>query len=244
MTTTPSIHADIAGQRVSRGDILRWEAKRLPKAAAKIGLTVPAGNLPDQRTAFTDAKLALGAAEIRRRLIRDIHLASSTSRIAAYCSSGRRSQSVCELHTTNTVGAAEFADWFSSTARPDYTRSMIAASPDHFLIDTAEDGRQEVIETTGGSPFANRFFIDFDDTTSLITPVDPIFPVSISGVARTAGGLAIGGVRHQFRDTPTGLHARLLVEFPRLTPAHLVHQHNWHLGCEFANWIETATSNR
>ena len=55
-----------------------------------------------------------------------------------------------------------------------------------------------------------------------------------------AAGLAIGGVRHEFRDEPGGFHARLCVEFPLLTVPHLLDQHRWHLACEFSNWIEAA----
>lgn len=119
---------------------------------------------------------------------------------------------------------------------------MIAANPDHFLIDTAADGRQEVIETTGDSPLATRFFVDYDDTSPLVTPRDPTFALEAAGVARTDHGLAIGGVRHEFRDEPNGFHARLCVEFPLLTAPHMIAEHRWHLACEFGNWIEAAFS--
>ena len=52
--------------------------------------------------------------------------------------------------------------------------------------------------------------------------------------------MAIGGVRHQFRDTPDGFLARLCVEFPRFTPRRVIAEHRWHLACEFSNWIEAA----
>lgn len=120
---------------------------------------------------------------------------------------------------------------------------MIAAHPDHFLIDTAADGRQEVVETTGGSPLATRFLVDYGDTSPLTTPSDPAFPVEAAGVARMDSGLAIGGVRHEFRDEPGGFHARLCVEFPALTAPHMIAQHRWHLACEFSNWIEFAFAN-
>lgn len=234
-----TVAAVIAGRAVSRAEVLAWEARRLPRAARKIGLAVPAGDLDRQRAAFTDSKLALGADEIRRRLARDIALAGVAGRATTRLSFGRRSTSVCDLHVTG-GNARAFVDWFTDDGRHDYARSMIAANPDHFLIDTAPDGRQEVIETTGGSPLAMQFFVDYDDTSPLVTPRDQAFPIEAAGVARTEGGLAIGGVRHEFRDVAGGFHARLCVEFPWLTAPYLIAQHRWHLACEFGNWIEAA----
>lgn len=206
----PTIHAVINGHAVSRGDVLHWEAKRLPKAAKKIGLPVPGGDLAD-----------------------------ATARTTARLSFGRRTTSICHLHVTGGT-VATFVDWFIGTDREDYARSMIAANPDHFLIDTAPDGRQEVIETTGGSPLATQFFVGYQDSSSLVTPRDPVFAAEVAGVARTGHGLAIGGVRHEFRDTAKGFDARLCVEFPLLTAPHMVAAHRWHLACEFSNWIEAA----
>jgi hypothetical protein len=77
-----------------------------------------------------------------------------------------------------------------------------------------------------------------------VTPRDHAFPVEASGVARTGGELAIGGVRHKFRDEADGFRARLCVEFPWLTAPYLIAQHRWHLACEFSNWIEAAFARR
>ncbi|WP_285031225.1 hypothetical protein [Mycolicibacterium sp. lyk4-40-TYG-92] len=240
---TLTIDAVIAGRAVSRDEVLAWEARRLPRAARKIGLAVPSGDLARQRTAFADTKLALGADDVRRRLARDVRASGVVARGLTALSFGRRATSVCDLHVTG-GNAGAFVDWFTDAGRDDYARSMIAANPDHFLIDTAPDGLQEVIEATGGSPLATQFFIDYDDTSPLVTPRDPAFPVEAAGVARTGAGLAIGGVRHEFRDEANGFHARLCIEFPWLTAPYLIAQHRWHLACEFSNWIEAAFARR
>lgn len=240
MTNEPTpIRVVLDGREIARDDVLAWEAKRLPKAAAKIGLPVPAGDLARQRLVFADSKLALSPEEIRRRLSRDIRLSGMGSRGMARLSGGRRSTSVCELHVTG-GSAAEFVRWFDDTAREDYTRSMVAANPDHFLIQTVPDGRQEVIETTGGNPLTNRFLIDYEDTSSLVTPRNTDFTVETAGAAFIEAGPVIGGVRHEFRDEPGGFHAHLCVEFPRTLPSHLLAQHRWHLACEFSNWVAFA----
>ncbi|MGI5170936.1 hypothetical protein ACQEU3_41950 [Spirillospora sp. CA-253888] len=233
------VSAVINGRRYPREAVLAWEAGRLPKAAAKIGLAVPSGSLERRRRAFAESKIALGAEEIGRRLRRDLRIGDAVSATTARLSRGGRAMSVCDLHVA-AGGAAEFVRWFTDTARPDYVHSMIAASPDHFLIQTAPDGTQEVVETTGGSPLATRFFVDYTDLSALASAPDSRFTAQAAGVAISAGGRTIGGVRHQFRDGPDGLHARLCVEFPRLVAPHMISQHRWHLAAEFSNWIEFA----
>lgn len=104
----------------------------------------------------------------------------------------------------------------------------------------ASAAQQEVIETTGGSPAPLRFLIGYEDTTSLTSPHDPDVPVESAGVARTPSGVALGGVRHQFRDTPLGFDARLVVEFPACMPRRMVLKHRQHLAIEFSHWIELA----
>lgn len=236
-----TIRAVIHGSEVRRSEVHAWEAKRLPKAARKIGLAVPSGDLAQQRDAFARAKVELGAEEVRRRLSRDIRLADTIASASTALSLGRRAHSICDLHVSGGQPlAADFVEWFMAIERPDYVESMVAGNPDHFLIDTAPDGSQEVIETTGGSPLATRFFVDYVDVSSLVTPRGPEFPLDLSGVARTSKGLVIGGVRHEFRDLPDGFHARLHVEFPLLTAPTMIAAHRWHLACEFSNWIEAA----
>ncbi|MGW5863248.1 hypothetical protein ACWFRJ_13890 [Streptomyces sp. NPDC055239] len=234
-----SIRAVLNGREVTRAAVLDWEAKRLPRAAAKIGLDVPTGELTQQRLTFADGKLSMSPEEIRRRLSRDLRLARAVTRATARLSRGRRATSMCDLHVTG-GSAAEFVQWFDDIEREDYTRSMVAANPDHFLIQTDLHGRQEVIETTGGSPMANRFFVDYEDTSSLVTPRDTGFAVQTAGVALTEAGLPIGGVRHQFNDEPGGFRARVCVEFPRAIAPRMLVAHRWHLACEFSNWIEFA----
>ncbi|MFB6553951.1 hypothetical protein [Streptomyces sp. NPDC056405] len=147
--------------------------------------------------------------------------------------------SVCELQVTG-GSAAGLVQWFEDTSRDDYTRSMTAAHPDHFLIQTLPDGRQEVIETTGGSPLPTRFLIDYTDLSTLTTPSDPAADAEATGVAISGKGLHIGGVRHEFRDVPGGFHARLCVEFPRTTLPRILSEHRRHLAIEFSNWVEFA----
>lgn len=238
-SASPTVHAIIGGRRFGRDQVLAWEAERLPAAASKIGLPVPSGDLARQRAEFADGKLALGADEIKHRLRRDLRVGDIVGNTTARISRGGRATSVCELQVTG-GSAARLVQWFEDTSRDDYTRSMTAAHPDHFLIQALPDGGQEVIETTGGSPLPARFIIDYTDLSTLTTTSDPDTDAEAAGVAVSGKGLNIGGVRHQFRDVPGGFHARLCVEFPRAILPRILSEHRRHLAIEWSNWVEFA----
>ncbi|MFH8628118.1 hypothetical protein ACH4A8_40590 [Streptomyces vietnamensis] len=236
---SPTVYAVIEGRRFARDRVLAWEAERLPAAASKIGLPVPAGELGGRRRAFAESKLALGAEEIKRRLARDLRAGAIAANASTWLSRGRRATSVCELHVVG-GSANDFVQWFDDTSRDDYADSMTAAHPEHFLIQALPDGRQEVIETTGGSHLATRFLVDYSDLSTLNTPRSPDADAEAAGVAVNGKGIHIGGVRHEFRDVPGGFHARLCVEFPRATSPRMLSEHRRHLAIEFSNWVEFA----
>lgn len=233
------IVAEIGGLQVERRRVLAWEDRRIDAAAKKLGVAAPEpGDIVTRREALLRTKLELGSDEIRTRLARDTRWADRLARIQARGSRHRR-RSVTDLRVS-AGSAAEFVAWFDSATNAVDPTAMLRACPDHFDFGFGTRG-QEVLETTGSSPLAALFFIDYADVSSLVTPPDPAFPHQIAGVARTWNGVAVGGVRHQFRDTATGFHARLTVEFPLPTLPAMVTGHRWHLACEFSNWIEAAT---
>jgi hypothetical protein len=240
----PTIHAITAyiGDRPStRAEVLAWEARRAAKVLGWLGAAVPVGDVETRRAAVVDAKLDLGRQEIERRLERQIRWSDRVTRAAARASKGRRRLSQIEL-TVPGAEAEQLPAWYERHARADDETAMLSACPDHLLFRPAADNRQEVIETTGGSPIASRFFFTMDEVDALLTPADPSFPVQIVGAARLADGTLIGGVRHQFRDDYDGLRARLTVEMPWAMGPYGPARHRWHLACEFSQWIEAAAA--
>lgn len=230
----------IAGKTVARDEVLSWENKRIDAAAKKVGVKAPTDrDVVARREAFLAQKLDLGSEEIMRRLRRDTRAADLIGRVQARIS-GRRRISRIEVDAPG-GSAAEFAEFFQTATATSDEPAMLRACPDHFLIRMGPGG-QEVLETNGGSPLAAFFVIDYDDVSSLVTTPDPAFPLQIAGVARASDGTAIGGVRHQIRDTATGFQARLTVEFPLPTLPTMVSGHRWHLACEFSNWVEATLS--
>lgn len=59
------------------------------------------------------------------------------------------------------AAAAEFVQWFMDTSCEDYTRSMTAAHPGHFLIQVLPDGKRHLLVDQDG------LFVDL-----LVTPAD------------------------------------------------------------------------
>jgi hypothetical protein len=237
------ITAVIGDRSVSRAEVLEWEGRRAAVIFKKLGMGAPPDDVAARRAVLVAKKLALGHAEIERRLARQMAMATRSSRLMSALSRGGRRLCVAELRCAE--GSAESMPAFYKAAMDSGEEGpLLAASPDHWLLRKRDDGIQQVIETTGGSPLASCIYLDENEVGSITTPADPSFPVQwvAFGRARLDGPPA-GALRHQFRDEPGGgFTARLTIEFPRVTPARFVNAHRWHLACEFSNWIEAANA--
>lgn len=232
--------SEIGGQPVTRLEVQAWEARRARKVLAKLGETAPTDADVDQlRDQLLAVKERIGPDGLQDRLDVRLRVSGLSMRVLAKASGTARS--CCSTTIRSPRGRAEdFAIWFNAQSAEAYSSSMLAACPDHYVIGEDPQGRQKVIETTGGSPLPTLFLIDYEDTSGLRTPADSRYPVQIAGVARDTSDTAIGGVRHQLRDLDDGFEAWLTVEFPGRTPSRLIRAHRWHLACEFGNWIEFA----
>lgn len=253
MSTQLPIAATIDGKVVPRSEVQKWETRRakavLKKFASRLGPRAIAEIAPDldfaatltadlnaQRAALLTLKCGLGHAGVYAMLRRDIVASERIARSAVAASRGRIVRSITQLAAPG-VSAEAFTEWFNNLVIVDDEVNMIDAMPDHYLLRGLPDGRQEVVETTGGSPFATRFVVDYTKSESLSTPAAPDYPMQIAGQALLDDGLVLGGVRHQFRDIGGTMEALLTIEFPGLTPPSMVAAHRWHLAVEFSNWI-------
>ena len=235
------IVAEIDGRRVPRGEVLAWEAERAEKVCTKLGIAAP-DDLAARRDALVARKLELGHEALLRMLARELRVSSFSGRAVSALSRGRRRLCVVEL--SGSRGSAEAMPGFYKRAmRSGDEATLLAASPDHFLLYEGEDGVQRVVETVGGAPLASRIFLDESDVGSVTTGADPDFPVQWLAAGRAGIEAPVSGVlRHQFRDEADGFRARLTIEFPALVPLRLIRGHEWHLACEFSNWIEAANA--
>jgi hypothetical protein len=253
MAHSPTITAIIDGKIVTRPEVRHWESRRAtavlkkfnrrlgPRALTELlpGTTLAsllAADLDAQRAALVTLKTGLGHAGIYAMLRHELAASDRTARLAAAASRGRTSYSVTRL-TAPGYSAADFASWFYDLVVTNAEVDMIDACPDHYLLRGLADGRQEVIETTGGSPTATRFLVDYVKVDTVSVPVDPAYPIQIAGSAVLDDGFVLGGIRHQFRDRDGIMEALLTVEFPGMFPGTLIAAHRWHLATEFSNWI-------
>ncbi|MGW4368870.1 hypothetical protein ACWEKT_24810 [Nocardia takedensis] len=256
MGESVAIRTFLAGGEVPRDQVRAWEKRRsevvLTKLAARLGSRAfaelaPGTRLEDllvapldtRRSALTSIKTRLGHAGVYAVLKRDLEISERMARAGVALSRGRAKHSVARLEVPG-YSAERFAAWFADLTAANAETDMVDACPDHYLLRGLPDGRQEVVETTGGSPLAARFLVDYTGAEALAIPVDPRFPHQIAGRALLDDGLVIGGVRHQFRDRGTTMEALLTVRFPASLPARMIHQHRWHLAVEFGNWIIAA----
>ncbi|GEM30966.1 hypothetical protein NN3_19730 [Nocardia neocaledoniensis NBRC 108232] len=244
----------IEGDLVEQGRVVEWERRRLSVAAARLRrdyagvlvgeldsllarLEVAVDDIPAARSSLARARVLIGPEGLRELLAGELVASEAAARTGVAASGGRWQYSITEIASDR--GTAQgFLDWFDRARRIDDRAVWTDACPDHYIIATLPDGRQEVVEVTGGAMLASQFFVDYTDTSRLMVPADPAFPLAVSGVASLADGFVIGGVCHQFRDEPGGgFRSQLKVAFPAALPELYIAEHRWHLACEFGNWI-------
>jgi hypothetical protein len=233
------IVATFDGQQADRAAVQAWENNRAQIVMQKMGLPDQGLTLPQRRAALLAHKLAMGHAAIRSYLSLQLFASGLLTLILSLISGKKRAFCVVELAVSE--GSAEqFKTWFENRVPLDDQASMLNGNPDHYIIDTSSAGHQVVVETLGGAPFASEIVISYGDTSGLVTPADPAFPLQIFGTAYNAGGRAVGGVRHQLRQDGAGFVALITAELPAATFGSIVKGNCWHLACEFSNWIEMA----
>ncbi len=141
------------------------------------------------------------------------------------------------------IPAAGLPDWYARKRPTVDDHAFLGASPDHHLFRPYAGGDgQEVWETTGGAPFASRFFFVEGQDHGVVTKADPSYDVQMASIATLEDGTPIGGIRHQFRDEPEGTRVLLTVEMPLLLGPYGPRMHRWHLACEFSNWFTMAAN--
>lgn len=235
------IEAVIDGTRVPRSGVLAWENRRITASAKKLGVHVaPNAGVADRREELVQAKMSIGADALVQRFATQLRLADQSAHLGVRLTQ-RRAFVTADLHVT-AGSAAQLVDWFDEQFKNNNQAAMLRACPDHYVLRTTADERQQVIQATGASPMLNQFFLTYGSDEGLSNPREPQYTHQIVASARLADGTLVGGARMQFRDTKTGFFARLIEEFPALTPGFMITQQRWHTALEFSNWTAAAHS--
>jgi len=229
----------IDGRQVPESHIDAWEQRRLKAVLRRLDAPIPTTiDLKALRVALAERKRSIGYGQLTKRLRIGLLIADWMAKLLNSISGNRRASCVVTAHVDG-LSAEQAARgleslWLSPSPADDLVN--LAACPDHYALVPRDGECLEVIEATGGSPLPTRFFVDRDES-GLTTPRDSSYPQQAAGTARLKDGTVIGGIRHQLRDTASGLEARLCVEFPARMPRYLIRQHQLHLACEFRHWF-------
>ena len=236
----------INGKEFTKDEMDAWKRKRVTKALRNLKKTLP---MTKDTEALCNSlallKSKLSYEEITSPLKVKLAVGQAGMKLAAAFSRGKRRAAVTVIFSDGITAELlrKIIDALLLQDTPEYRRVNLAACPDHYVLRTCGQ-TLEVIETTGNTPVPTQFFITFNDETGLKEARDLSYPYQSTGIAKLKDGTIIGGVRHQFRDTPSGIEVRTLVEFPILCPKIILKEHQKHLAVEWSNWITWAIQNQ
>ncbi len=180
--------------------------------------------------------------DVFRKLLKQRYsVGNAASRVAATLSRGKRKFSVTEFIISESELSPEKVmseiEKVMLENTPEHLYMNLATNPDHFVLISPAENIQEVLEITGGSPLPNRFFAHYGDEEGLKSSLSSGYQVQAPASARLEDGTIIGGVRHQVKKEGNGFRFKALVEFPSFLPNDMIRQHQFHLACEFRQWI-------
>lgn len=242
---------EIDGQVISKEKIDEWEINRLKKEykflkknrfvfSQKFSSYLENKDIDAARSELGELKSSYPPEVFRKLLKRKYDVGNFASKIAVMLSR-RRKYSITEFVIPNSRKTPEEVmnsiENIMLENTDEHLYMNLATNPDHFVLISTDKNIQEVVEITGGSPFPNRFFAHYGDETGLTSELGEGFKVQAAGAARLEDGTVIGGVRHQVKQEGDGLRFRALVEFPSLLPNYMIKQHQYHLACEFRQWL-------
>lgn len=220
----------------TKEELNNWKNKRIKKVLHNLKSNIDIDENIDEN--LLALKLKKSYEDMIKLLQKKLFIGKIGMKIASIISFGKRRSAITIIYADgiNAKTVSEKVDELMLKNTEKYKKVNLNACPDHYVL-TAYNGILEVIETTGCSPVPTQFFITLNDETGIKEPRDLNYEYQSTGVAKLKDGTIIGGVRHQFKDTDTGVKARLLVEFPFVCPKILIREHQKHLAAEWSSWI-------
>ena len=232
----------IEGKEFTKAECDAWKRKRAKKVFRILKKQMPKESDADHLCELlTEWKLHMSYEDIVSCIHIRLAVGSIAMKLAALCSGKRRSKAITTIYADG-IRAETLHPIIEALMLQDnevHRRVNVGAYPDHYALIPRND-TLEVIETTGTAPVPTQFFITFHEESGIQEPRDASYPFQSVGVAKLKDGTLIGGVRHQFKNTETGIEVRTLVEFPGICPRMIVKAHQKHLAVEWSNWIRWA----
>ncbi len=241
----------VEGKTIPMQKINDWELKRTIVVARFLQSKL---NLPKQditrdknglrdiaaiRADLTKIKTEAGIDKLRSILNRRLAVSTVAIKLFNSICGRRRTYSVTEILVEGCTAEEMYDRCFKLMLKntPQNLNYCLSANPDHYILISTGENVQEVIEAPASAPLQTQFFIYYGNDKGLTSKADSSYPCQIAGVCCLKDGTCIGGVRHQMRNEGNGFRAKLLIEFPRLMPKHMIKEHQLHLACEFTNWF-------
>ncbi|MEA5360306.1 hypothetical protein VA596_12235 [Amycolatopsis sp., V23-08] len=212
MTLGTAASVRIAGETDDR-NIDRYEL-----ASARRALRLIKGNLGDRLHALVGAEIAVGNAFFRDHVRR---------------SGGEQVTGTLTIEARGLTAAAFSAWMIRAFTREDV---LIAAQPEHYLMDMADPRGPHIVETLGEHVVGFRMG-GWDESEvpggtdrrhSLLTLDDD--------------GTVVGSVSTSFREADHGMTAELSVTLPATSAPEAVEQHLQHFSVEFRSWMLLAAA--
>ena len=226
----------------TKNELDSWKRKRVGKVLKNLKVTLPIVKDTDELCdRLTLIKLKMSYEEITSSMMLKLIIGQVGMKAATILSGNKRRTAITTIFADG-ITAEKFNIIIDSLMLEDsleYRKVNLATCPDHYVL-RPFDETLEVIETTGNTPVPTQFFITFNDETGLKEPRNLNYPYQSTGIAKLKDGTIVGGVRHQFRDTRSGIEVRALVEFPNLCPKMIIKEPQKHLAAEWSNWIDWA----
>lgn len=236
----------IDGKEFTKSDMDNWKRKRVREVLSNLKKSIPmTDNVDVLCENLTELKYKMSYEEIVSPLKTKLAIGKVGMKLAVAVSGSKRKAAITTIFADG-ITAENFCKIIDSLMMQDTTehrKANLAACPVHYAL-VPHGETLEVIETAGNAPVPTQFFITFNDETGLQEPRNLSYPYQSTGIAKLKDGTIIGGVRHQFRDTSSGIEVRTLVEFPSICPKTLIKEHQKHLAVEWSSWIAWAIKNQ
>lgn len=233
---------EIDEKEFTETDLANWKRKRIPKVARNLHKNIEqSDDIEILCRELLEVKNSMTYDEIVSSIRYKLKIGEIGMKLAVIFSFGKRRTSKTTIYADgiHVDKLGTIIDSLMMEDTEEHQKVNLFVSPDHYML-APRGNTLEIIETTGNTPVPTQFFITFNDETGLQTPRDKTFPYQSVGIAKLKDGTVIGSVRHQFKDTATGIEARTLVEFPAICPRTILKEHQKHLAAEWSGWIQWA----
>jgi cyclophilin family peptidyl-prolyl cis-trans isomerase len=242
------ITACFNGRYISRSEMDKWMIHRLRIAEKKLGFKPMPKDKPSvMLEKLTDEKLALSHEDMMKKLGREISICDKVLSLMIKLAHGRTKSCITVMDVEGLDLDTFLKDYeeLQTVNSPENLKANIGVSPDHYYLGVNQKNELEVIENCGNNLMVSQFFITYNNEQGLNSSREAdTYERQSMGHAVFGSGKIGGGVRHQFRKTPNGFQAKLLVEFPALIPQTIINSHQVHLALEFSNWVKYVATHR